>query len=164
MPKTQRVFKTCFDHSPSVGIKFEKPSLTSQSFSDVCNINTIWSSYCGCPDKMPKTPLASNSWNMQSMDLVEACRIADELRTEFNLLPADVKRMFGNDPIALSRFLTDESNLPKARELGLLPKESDLNVSFAPSHLTPTGANDTTTKNVPPVIPTSIDVQLKESV
>lgn len=102
-------------------------SLTQQHFADECDINNIMARYekTGMlidPLNPPtRQPLFGDFIAMPSyQEAQNAIREGVEL---FESLPARIRKMFNNDPVAYCDFISDRSNLDQALEMGLVDSD-----------------------------------------
>lgn len=65
-----------------------------------------------------------------------AMRVADA-RSDFEHLPADIRKMFGNDVAAMIEFMADPDNREEAEELGLIAKPQEAREAVAKVEPTP---------------------------
>ncbi|QXP44271.1 MAG: internal scaffolding protein [Arizlama microvirus] len=101
-------------------------SITKQSFASELNINNII-------DRFLKTgvidPLLVNQRSAVFADVsdigdYQTClNKINAVKAEFELLPADVRNKFDNDPAKLLDFVVDPANKAVSIEMGLLPKD-----------------------------------------
>lgn len=106
-----------------VQTKIEGESLTEQSHRDACNINTIVAKARRgiMPEIMQGNPTYGDFSAAEDFYDVQ-CRIA-KCKSEFQMLPAAVRKRFENDPGNLIQFLSDPTNDEEARQLGFnVPK------------------------------------------
>lgn len=100
---------------------------TKQEFKNRCNINTIMSKYnktgvLGEPlTASNRKPFFGDFSKISSMQ--EAQNMIIDANNQFMKLPANIRKEFGNDVLSLIEFLSDENNLEKAKELGLVKKD-----------------------------------------
>jgi len=111
--------KTAFRKSNAKSV-----SRTRQSFRDECNINMIM-------DKIERH-MINTSVNRREPkfgdysdmpDYATALNSTIAVRNAFNVLPAEVRARFANNPQELVKFMDDPNNLEEARKLGLVPKD-----------------------------------------
>lgn len=118
-------FFTQFNHCNRVGITFEKPSLTQQSFGYECDINNI---VRGCESSLAPNriqPQFNTVYDVNSMQ--NALVSYADAKSNFELLPSNVREEFNNDPLKLVKFLDNPKNRDRAIELGLVkPKEDSV--------------------------------------
>jgi len=87
----------------------------------------------GVPVLPPGAPVGSYGDFSTAPDYFEAQQLLLRARSQFESLPANVRRRFDNDPSKLLAFVGDRSNLAEARELGLLKSEEPAPVASEPS-------------------------------
>lgn len=105
---------------------FKKPSLTKGSFKKECDINEIMARYqkSGVIDAVQKTGARYGDFSLVS-DYKSALDQVMAAEAAFMELPAKVRERFKNDPSELVEFLNDEENREEARDLGLIPPQTD---------------------------------------
>ena len=107
------------------GIKFTDKSLTKQSFTKECNINTILAKYqkTGAIDHVNKN---QGSYGYASSDdFTASMEIVARGQTMFNELPSSIRTKFENDPAKFLDFVQDDKNKKEMQELGLAHKRSN---------------------------------------
>lgn len=127
-------FATRYFPQKSVGIEFNEPSMTEQHFKDECDINNIVKQY-SVTGVMPSgniQPLFGDFVGIPQ-DYAEYKEVLDDARARFMELPATVRKEFGNDPLALLQFVSDESNREKAISLGLISSDVSSADTLKPS-------------------------------
>lgn len=111
------------------GITFHKSnpksvSRTQQHFKDEANINSIMTKYgksglltdpTKTPTKMPQFGDYSEVADFQTMQ-----NKVIEVNNYFQSLPADIRKMFDNDPQKLQEWISNPENEKEALKLGLL--------------------------------------------
>lgn len=126
MPKNEAEI---YDFRKSSGVRgdidYFEPSLTRQEFAEECDINSIMEKYekggaISHVNRHEPVYLDTTLYPglQASMDLFR------QAATEFNALPAKVRREFDNDPQKFVDFASDPENLPRMREWGLAPPEA----------------------------------------
>lgn len=122
-------FKTMFNHNTNTesnvsGIDTGTETHTKQSFKEEVDINTIVKRF-GLGYELPshfRVPEYGDFTNMHDFHgAMNAVRAATE---NFELLPADVRAKFNNDPGAFVDFATDPENRAEIKKLGLLSPEA----------------------------------------
>ena len=101
----------------------DQPSLTRQEFKEEVNVNSIIRKY-------QKTGMLTHVRNNPGayMDLTNkpdyevALQTVIDANNQFNTLPSEIRKKFGNDPGELIAYLSDPRNHDEAVELGLLAK------------------------------------------
>lgn len=102
----------------------EGKSRTSQEHIEDADINVIMSRYVKTgtvPQYVDSVMLSEDAHTMSYHEMMNS--IADA-SSAFMSLPATVRARFNNDPGEFVDFVSDEKNLPEARELGLLSPEA----------------------------------------
>lgn len=107
---------------PKTGELVYQPSMTKQSFVAECDINNIVRDFT--PAVMAQLTLANlHSGRFEDLpdvvDYQESLEIARAGQQAFELLPAQVRARFNNDPAAFLDFMGDPANQDEAIELGL---------------------------------------------
>lgn len=127
-------FATRYSPQKSVGIEFLDPSMTEQHFKDECDINNIVKQYSvtGVMPSGNRQPLFGDFVGIPQ-DYAEYKEVMDSAQARFMELPAAVRKEFGNDPMALLQFVSDESNRDKAISLGLIPSDVSSADTLKPS-------------------------------
>lgn len=100
-------------------------SKTSQSFKDECDINNvikrgIKNGFLPETFQNQKTPRYGDFTNVP--DFQTALNRVNQMKDEFNALPAEVRAKFENDPSKLLEFIINPNNEEEAIKLGILPK------------------------------------------
>lgn len=125
--ETVRVTLTCGD------------SLTKQEFKDECDLNIMmdkWARTGGIPDELLNRPSVYGNFPTQNSYQEHANRVA-EAKSDFEYLPSSTREFFANDVGNLIDFLSDETNLEEAVELGLVQKPEEINVPTPPTEPAP---------------------------
>lgn len=127
-------FATRYSPQKSVGIEFLEPSMTEQHFKDECDINNIVKQYSvtGVLPSGNRQPLFGDFVGIPQ-DYAEYKSVMDEAQARFMELPATVRKEFGNDPMALLQFVSNESNREKAISLGLISSDVSSAETVKPS-------------------------------
>lgn len=100
-----------------------RTGITQQSFRNDANINTIVARFKrnGQPiTGTAKQPMYGDFADMPSYQ--ESLNRVIQAQTDFETLPAKIRKEFDNDPAKLIDFLSNPDNTEKARDLGLIPK------------------------------------------
>ena len=118
------IVRSAYGHKFSEGITFEKPSLTKQSFTKECNVNTIMEKYqkTGAIEHVNKNEASYGYASGQ--DFSEAMAIIATGKTMFEELPSSIRTKFQNDPAQFLDFVQDPNNLEEMRKLGLATQKS----------------------------------------
>jgi len=97
-------------------------SLTKQSFTKECDINTIMAKYqkTGAIEHVNKHE-GSYAY-ATSMDFQEALETIRTGQTMFDELPSSIRTKFENDPAKFLDFVQDKNNMAEMVELGLAHK------------------------------------------
>lgn len=142
------MFLTAYGPKIRSQVAFPEIGLAKQSFKDECDINTIMRRYAqtGLVDHL-NTRQPRYMEVPDGLDFASCMAVVVDARERFQLLPADVRDRFGNDPGKLLAFLQDEDNRAEAEKLGLVPKKSaaptppepPAKASAAPPPVSPTG-------------------------
>lgn len=97
-------------------------SLTKQSFTKECDINTIMAKYqkTGAIDHVNKH---EGSYGFASSDdFQESLNIVARGQTMFDELPSSIRTKFENDPAKFLEFVQNPENIEEMREIGLANK------------------------------------------
>lgn len=98
------------------------PSRVQQHQKDQCDINMIIKKFRQT-GKLPlnqQTPIYDDFSN--AIDYKQACNLVAVAEQQFAMLPADIRKRFGNSPEAFLDFATNEDNLEEMVKLGLKDK------------------------------------------
>jgi len=105
------------------GIIFDEktnPSLTKQSFKKQCDVNNIIANYRKGQLVNHINPKAGQFTDIaSSVGLHDAMNVVVNAQNLFMLLPADVRKKFHNDPVALLEFAENPDNFDALVEMGL---------------------------------------------
>lgn len=110
------------DASQESAKTFPKETLAQQNFRDQCDINRIVKQY-GVTGQVPvtlRTPIQEDF--VAVTDYHTAMTAVRKGRESFELLPAEVRYKFKNDPGRFVDFCLDPANLDEAIKLGLAPE------------------------------------------
>lgn len=104
----------------------DEPSLTQQHHAKDADINEIMRRFGVTDGAIPPATLDPQYFGdfTDEVDFRGALDRTREALDRFNLLPADIRRRFGGDPVALWQFVTDPENFDEAIKLGLLHREA----------------------------------------
>lgn len=116
-------FRTSYGERVRSTVKFFNPSRTKQSHRDECDINTILKGY-------NRTGLLQHVAQHQGVygDLSDAPTFHQAMNTiaragqSFDLLPAEIRKRFSNDPAEFLEFVHDEKNRDEMVNMGLIPE------------------------------------------
>ena len=104
-------------------------SLTKQSFTKECDINTILAKYqkTGAIDHLNKNEAQYGFATSDTFQ--ESMQIVAKGNTMFAELPSSIRTKFENDPAKFLDFVQDKNNLKEMQELGLahINKTNELN-------------------------------------
>jgi phage internal scaffolding protein len=104
------------------GLACEEPSLAQQHHKDECDINNILRQF-NITGLLPESPLSPRYGDFTGIsDYHTAMNRVIAVQDEFELLPAQIRARFNNDPAELIQFLDDGNNRSEAVELGLIEK------------------------------------------
>lgn len=98
------------------------PGKTKQSHRDECDINLMMKRYAAGGQLPPPTGDESYGDFSTVGSYASALNSVMAAERNFNLLDAQLRFRFKNDPAQLIEFINDDANEDEARELGLLPK------------------------------------------
>lgn len=101
-----------------------EPSMTQQQYRDECDINHLMDRYM----KTGELPVhRKTGYFIDVSETPESYHAAMDLVLQaddaFNLLPAQTRARFQNDPAQLLGFLNDPKNKDEAQKLGLIPSK-----------------------------------------
>lgn len=124
------LIRSVYNQRPGrVLVEFTEPSLTQQQFKDECDINHIMQRYRDTGflvDPLQKVTAKPQFGDFSTVaDFMEAQNVIVRARENFEALPSQVRKEFGNDPARMLAFLEQESNYARAVELGLVEKRPD---------------------------------------
>ena len=106
------------------GLHCEDVSLAQQHFKDECDVNTILQKF-NITGILPEQTLSPRYGDFTGIgDYHSALNAVMAAQDEFELLPAQIRARFENDPAKLIEFLNDDNNRPEAEELGLVNKSA----------------------------------------
>lgn len=105
-----------------VQIKSHNPSKAQQHLKDEADVNSIMEKYrkTGLMPQSPRTPITGADMTGLS-DFREHMDIVAQAQQNFDQLPAQLRKRFGNDPANLLDFVHDDKNRDEAIKLGLVP-------------------------------------------
>lgn len=110
----------------SSGEYIETPSLTRQADAEDCDINVMMARYQATgiePRVNPRAPQWGDFSDVASYQ--DALGVVAQAKADFDLLPAEVRERFGNDPAGMLDFLSREENRDEAIRLGLVIPPAD---------------------------------------
>ncbi|WNK14141.1 MAG: internal scaffolding protein [Microvirus sp.] len=94
-------------------------SLTKQSFAEECDINTIVRRF-HLTGELPSNVLVPQYADFTEIfDYHSALNVIAQANEAFDLMPADVRSRFQNDPAAFLDFCNDPNNAVEAVKLGI---------------------------------------------
>lgn len=111
-------------------IRCEDDSRTHQSFAEECDINTIVRRF-GVTGELPDVRMPTYGDFIEVTDFQSAMNAVVAARESFDLLPANVRAEFRNDPGLFVDFCSDEKNAERMAQMGLLSEEGALRVKGA---------------------------------
>lgn len=127
-------FKTAYSPTvrvASVGMVFEKPSRTKQSFAEDCDLNRIMERYA-LPEAFAYAQAVKNGSQpiyddfTTVSDYQEAMNTVLAAQEQFESMPSNVRAYFDNDPVKMLQFVQEpEKNYEKGVELGLFNRKDD---------------------------------------
>lgn len=110
--------------SVASGLLCTDKTRTQQQFKDECDINTIIERF-GLGYRMPEGARIPSYGDFVGIDDYQtAVNAVLEAGERFDLLPANIRERFYNDPGHLIAFMQDERNREEAVRLGLIPAPS----------------------------------------
>lgn len=116
-----------------------EPSLTQQSFAEDADLNNVMRRYGVTDGAIPPQVADPRYYGdfTDAVDLQTAIQRSRDAVARFEALPADIRRRFDHDPVALHDFVMNQENREEAVQLGLLQKWTP--PPAAPSEETPKG-------------------------
>lgn len=110
--------------SDEAGLRCDDVTLTVQDQRDECDINTIVRRF-GLTGQLPVDVRSPQYGDFVGITDYHSAMNAIALANEsFDLMPAEVRARFGNDPAAFVDFCSDPSNFVEMKSLGLLIPEA----------------------------------------
>jgi len=102
------------------GLHCEDASLAQQHYKEECDINTILEKF-NISGMLPEQPLSPRYGDFTGIsDYHTAMNRVIAAQDEFEVLPAQIRARFNNDPAQLIEFLENSDNRPEAEQLGLV--------------------------------------------
>jgi phage internal scaffolding protein len=112
-----------YDHnaaSNASGLVCEEPTRAQQHHKDECDINVILERF-GKTGQLPVNAISGTYGDFSGVhDYHTALNTLIAAESEFDGLPANIRKQFGNEPANLIEFLNDPKNKDQAIELGLV--------------------------------------------
>ncbi|QXP07863.1 MAG: internal scaffolding protein [Arizlama microvirus] len=106
--------------SNASGLVCEEPTRAQQHHKDECDINVILERF-GKTGQMPVNAISGTYGDFSGVhDYHTALNTLIAAEHEFDSLPANIRKRFGNEPAKLIEFLNDSNNKEQAIELGLV--------------------------------------------
>lgn len=117
-------FYTRYTPPPSPSVEFKQASMTDRSFREECDINTIVRRAVtqGLPQP-EKEAVYADLANMPK-DLQESYEYMQRAEEQFMSLPSELRRDFGNDPIALISAIHSGTHRELFIQHGLITQKS----------------------------------------
>lgn len=114
------------------GLSCLDPSLAQQNFRDECDINTIMSRF-GQGATLPENYRPPEYGDFSTLhDYHSAMNAVSQAGESFDMLPANLRSRFGNNPETFLSFIFDPLNRPEAVLLGLVPPLPSAPLSAGP--------------------------------
>lgn len=113
--------RTKYNRQKANGLKFEKPSMTKQSFKDECDINNIMRKYQNTgqlPAMIKSNPTYGDFSKVGSYQ--ESLHVVMKAQEQFDALSSKIRRRFDNDPAKFLEFCNNKENREEMIELGLI--------------------------------------------
>lgn len=126
MNKEQKRYSFYNPNRKRVQLEFNDKSRTKQSFKKECDINVIVkkAKSTSLPlDLITNTKKPVFGDFSSELTYQDSLNKIKEAEAQFNSLPSEVRKEFDNDPAKLLAFVSNEDNLPRAVELGLVAKD-----------------------------------------
>lgn len=126
MPNDKKPKVSSVTNEPKKNLKkpfakvFKKPGLTEQIHRDDCNINSVVSRYrktgilINAREKLGEYKTAPNFTFHEAMNFVS------KTNEMFEMIPADIRNRFQNDPQAFSEFAENPENQDELIKMGLI--------------------------------------------
>lgn len=116
-------FNTKYKYDKVTGKHFYKASMTDQSQAYNCDINNIINGMALTPQTATNPPQFGLEFNPDFYQ--NALNTVANAKSEFEKLPAQIRREFDNDPMKLVKFMDNpsEENAKKGVKLGLFKEE-----------------------------------------
>ena len=125
MTKKNIFLRTAYNYdtnaaSNASGLVCEEPTRAQQHHKDECDINVILERF-GKTGQLPVNAISGTYGDFSGVyDYHTALNTLIAAESEFDSLPANIRKQFGNEPAKLIEFLNDDNNRDKAIELGLV--------------------------------------------
>jgi phage internal scaffolding protein len=103
-----------------VSTDVEGDSMTKQSFKDESDINFIMRKYQQTGFLNPALLRKAEYMEASNLSFQEAMNIVISAQSDFDSLPAELRKRFGNDPAEFLDFVGNDENLEEMRKLGLV--------------------------------------------
>lgn len=113
--------RSIYDHvlKKPVVVMFQEVGLTKQEFKKSCDINLILKRY----QKTGMLPIVKNPPLYEDysavMDYQESLNTVIAAQEQFDNLPSEIRKRFGNDPYEFLKFCENKENIEEMRKLGL---------------------------------------------
>lgn len=98
----------------------DKPSMTKQADAQETDINFIIKQYRNTGVVRHTSARLAQYSNTEAISFQDAMDYIARTTQEFEQLPADLRKRFGNDPTQLVEFMNDPANYDEAVKLGIL--------------------------------------------
>lgn len=107
------------------GIVFNEPSMCQQQFKSECDIHSILDHYkvTGVLPERQDQPMYGDFSSVSSF--MDAQEVVLNAKAQFESLPSELRKRFGNDPAEFLAFVSDEANLEESYRLGIRYREID---------------------------------------
>lgn len=104
----------------------DEPSKTDQQFKGECDVNNIMANARKgvMPRNIRERPGVYADVS-EIPDLLECMEIMSKAQQDFDNLPAQIRKRFGNSPVELVDFLNDSKNDEEAIKLGFKQRNKD---------------------------------------
>jgi phage internal scaffolding protein len=125
MTKKSIFLRTAYNYdtnaaSNASGLVCEEPTRAQQHHKDECDINVILERF-GKTGMMPVSAISAQYGDFTGVnDYHTALNTLIAAESEFDALPAHIRKQFANEPANLIEFLNDPKNKDQAIELGLV--------------------------------------------
>ena len=125
MTKKSIFLRTAYNYdtnaaSNASGLVCEEPTRAQQHHKDECDINVILERF-GKTGQLPVNAISGTYGDFSGVhDYHTALNTLIAAESEFDSLPANIRKQFANEPANLIEFLNDPKNKDQAIELGLV--------------------------------------------
>ena len=119
-----------YDKKPNKGITFTQPSMAQQQFAEEANINNIMARYNTTGLLTDPLNPSTRQYEFGDFSTLPEFRDAQETIIEaknlFNQMPARVRAEFNNDPGLFLDFCSNDQNIERMYDLGIIERETPI--------------------------------------